>query len=228
MGRLSIWAQAPKSASRHSPLIVIAWTAARIAGSIAAAGSCAGTTSWGAVLLCGTMVSTRRKSHRQSPPIWASSHVSRLHAKWQRRHTQRGPRYASLVGIREVAGLHGTKYGSASRNAAPAPCTSKARPRARVSRLCRPWPASTSPRSKASAARRRKPFKPRGSICRFRNAGIASPARSCRRRLCSSRIRSRTTRISTTPCAATSVVARPISASAPPSMRPRRRWRAKR
>jgi hypothetical protein len=164
-----------------------------------------------------------------SPPIWASSHVSRLHAKRQSHHARRRPRYASFVG--NPGGRRFTRYEIRLRHRAVRRLhRAHRRPGHALmhhAALGRGRPARHYDRRHRQQGGE-KPFKPPGSICRFRNAAIASLARSCRRRLCSSRIRSRTTRISMTPCAATSVVARPIRASAPPSVRPLTRWRAKR
>ena len=75
-------------------------------------------------------------------------------------------------------------------------------------------------------AKRGKPCRPRGSLCRFRSAAIASPARSCRRRRCWKTTQNRMIPTSTTPCAATSAAVRPILEFAPRSTRPRTRWRA--
>ena len=79
-----------------------------------------------------------------------------------------------------------------------------------------------SPPSRPSARRRRARRCSRpGSISRWCNAAIASPARSCRPRRCWRTRRSRAMPTSTPPCPAMSAAAAPISAFAPPSTAPR-------
>src|SRR5258705_10955461 len=79
---------------------------------------------------------------------------------------------------------------------------------AHASRRSLPRPVSASPRSRRSVPHRlARRFSKPGSSWKYRNAVIASPARSCPQRRCLSRSPNRKIAISTTPCQGISVAA---------------------
>ena len=126
--------------------------------------------------------------------------------------------------LRDVLGMTGTKFGCGIAQCGACTVHVDGNPvRSCLLPLARSAIAP-SPQSKASARHRRaQKCKEPGSIWKSSSAAIASPARSCRRRRCSPKIRIPTMPTSTPPWRETSAAAAPTCASARRSSAPRRR-----